>query len=269
MDADPGLPDALAEGHEPNENAGPDEAGSSPLQCEHRAGELDAPVHQAQFSVIDELSEPYVSEPAVMVAHPVDGLPVPAQERVDLPLAHPFRYETMVCVGDDRVYVELWSEEIIARNRWSRSVNGKVITVGRSAWSSSGEARTRRVFARAQVVRRWDEPVVVMARGALLPEEDGVVPSQTMSGRSAAAELACVREGVELLLPVRPTREPCDYYKRQLFANDDVTDPAEPGHYIVFRNCGARRSVGGALLSPSNEAIYACDYRNPPAPESG
>jgi len=67
---------------------------------------------------------------------------------------------------------------------------------------------------------------------------------------------------------VRPLREACAHYKRQVTVNDDVPDEKEYGHRIVFRNCTKRRSVGGAFMGLRDEAIYACDYREPPHPES-
>ena len=41
-----------------------------------------------------------------------------------------------------------------------------------------------------------------------------------------------------------------------------------PGHRIVFSNCMVRRSVGGAMMSLRDEAVYACEHRHPPDPES-
>jgi hypothetical protein len=63
--------------------------------------------------------------------------------------------------------------------------------------------------------------------------------------------------------PVRPIRERCKHYKRQVFAKRGI-DPGEFGHYDLYRNCVARRSVGGAFLTVKDEAVYACEYRDPP-----
>ena len=77
-----------------------------------------------------------------------------------------------------------------------------------------------------------------------------------------------VKIGQGCFSPVRPVRERCRFYKRQVFNNDDQPDPTAPGHRIYFTNCTARRSVGGAFLSLRDQAVYACDYRVPPDPES-
>jgi len=72
----------------------------------------------------------------------------------------------------------------------------------------------------------------------------------------------------DLLFLVRPIRERCRYYKRQVFSNDEEQDETKFGHRIIFRNCTMRKSVGGAFMSLRDEAVYACDYRSPAAPES-
>lgn len=76
------------------------------------------------------------------------------------------------------------------------------------------------------------------------------------------------KSNVESRIHVRPIRARCVYYMRQVLSNDAVPDPDELGHKIVFRNCTARRSIGGAFMSLRDEAVYACDYRDPPDPAS-
>ena len=78
------------------------------------------------------------------------------------------------------------------------------------------------------------------------------------SGSSPGANSMAQRQVV-----VRPLRPLCVNYRRQLF-NIDGKDPHEQGGKHQFQNCAARRSNGGALLSLNGQAIYACDYRNPP-----
>jgi hypothetical protein len=68
-------------------------------------------------------------------------------------------------------------------------------------------------------------------------------------------------------VPVRPKRERCKYYKRQILLNDDKKD-GEFGRQHICRNCTMRRSIGGAFLSLRDEAVVACDYRDPPDEES-
>jgi hypothetical protein len=71
------------------------------------------------------------------------------------------------------------------------------------------------------------------------------------------------------LLPVRPLRERCRYYKRQVFPfQAEDTPSVGRGMTEVARNCTIRRSIGGAFLSLKNEGVYACDYRDPPDPET-
>jgi hypothetical protein len=76
-----------------------------------------------------------------------------------------------------------------------------------------------------------------------------------------------VRDGDgENVVPVRPRRERCKHFLRQVMANDDAPNPKEFGHFLRFYNCGARKSVGGALMTLRDEAVYACDYREPQDP---
>ena len=56
--------------------------------------------------------------------------------------------------------------------------------------------------------------------------------------------------------------------ERQILSHDGQPDPSEPGHRIIFRNCTIRRSVGGAFMGLRDEAVYACDYRNPQDPST-
>jgi hypothetical protein len=235
-------------GDDPTEEVGPDQCGALPDQCDVSPGERDQPPEDCSFTMQDELSEQFPIEPIPVVRGP-DGLPQP----VDVPLsfAPPFTHEHVVCIEDKRKYVELFEEELSGRYWWWWDGTN-------AAWRPPLATRQGSKFPDRFVARtRFDDNGTTRERKEFKPEEVvelwGVV---------------AVKSGQDHWVPVRPIRERCAYYKRQVFNNDEQPDPTEPGHRIVFTNCTMRRSVGGAFLSLRDQAIYACDYRDPPDPQT-
>jgi len=212
-------------------------------ECEVGVTERDGKADDAEVSLREEIFEAYQPITSILVESPVDGMPVPADERHDLAAAHPFTRDTVVCVEDDTVFVELFDDEVEARG-WERK-SGQRFTPAEAREStmfanvlsrfhaSTGEERERREFEPSRVERKFG--------------------------------VAVVREE-EFYVAVRMRRERCKHFLRQVMANDDVPNPKEHGHLIRFYNCSARRSVGGAYMSLRDEAVYACDYRNPVDP---
>lgn len=207
--------------------------------------ERDLPADQAEVSLREEIFETYKPKTLVMVEHPVDGLPIPKDETSNLAVAHPFTRETVVCVEDDTEFVELFDDELEERG-WSRQRG--LLRVERWAPAIAPKGLLARVDGRfdesgQERVRRTFEPSSVKSRWGVLFVEDGTT-----------------------FTPVRPRRERCKHFLRQVMANDDLPNPKEFGHFLRFYNCGARKSVGGALMTLRDEAVYACDYRSPPDP---
>ena len=225
--------DELDFGGEPTEEVGPEQSEQGPRDVESSASDLDGPAHDAVFETADELHEQFPIEDIATFIDPADGLPsmqTPGQSP-DETQAVPFTYETVVCVEDDREYVEVfYDEHIIKRPPPALELSG------RGKYDEFGVPYERLSFSPDEVEERWGYKVV-------------------QQGSSA--------HGDPNFLPVRMRRERCEFYKRQVFSNDDQPNPDEFGHQIVFRNCTARRSNGGAYLSLRDEGIYACDHRSP------
>jgi hypothetical protein len=119
-------------------------------------------------------------------------------------------------------------------------------------------------------VRRWGHLFAQLSVEEFAEEQAAFAKAWALTQGDGAA-LPCFAvplDGSPPYMAVRPVRVRCEFYKRQVYANDDVADKGDFGHSIVFRNCTMRKSVGGAFLSLSNQAIYACDYRSPAHPES-
>ncbi len=241
-------PDEAA-GADPTEERGPEEAESPTAECELRPGEYDAPPEGSQAEFVSELDEAYVPEPELCVPHPLDGLPAPAGEGGPLATAPPFTIDNLVCVEDDREYVEMWADEAAAwRERPDVDTpRGRVFAALR--FDDHGNEHERRRFQPSEVERRWGWYVCKTPT----VETMGSWPFRT---------------SVKKYTAVRPVRERCKHYLCQMMNNDEVPDPTAFGHCIVFRNCAARRSVGGALMSLRDQAVYACDYRSPPDEKS-
>lgn len=230
-DRRPGEDDS--EGAEPLEEVGPADCEAKPTMTEKRVGEIsNEGVADSEHRSDDEVAEQFPIETIPMIPHPVDGIPVPADERHGIAKAPPFTYEHVVCVEDDRQFVEVFEEEKPAFD--ARLRNGKLgnkLTL-RSRFNDDGSKVERRVFTPEQVEMLFGQRVVKVNTAGYF-------------------------------VLVRPVRERCIHYKRQVFSNDEVTDEKAYGHKIVFRNCTHRRSVGGAFMSLRDEAVYACDYREP------
>lgn len=214
--------------------------------CELSATDREGDVMDSEASLRDEIAEAFQPVTTVVVNSPVDGLPIPANDLGTLAVAHPFTRDTVVCIEDDRVWVELFISEIEARG-WTekRGLLGfgavtfaplgdtrrSVLAEARSAFDGNGTPRDRHEFEREKVERAFGVDFVRLSTG--------------------------------YVVPVRMRRERCKHWKRQIMANDDVPNPEEFGHFLRFYNCLARRSVGGANMTLRDEAVYACDYRDP------
>ncbi len=101
------------DGARPVEEVGPDQADPGLVRCETKPKDGEGP-DDASFSPADEVHESFPVEPLTAFIA-ADGLPsfsMPTPEQTE---AIPFAYETVVCVEDDREYVELFSEELAGR----------------------------------------------------------------------------------------------------------------------------------------------------------
>lgn len=180
-----------------------------------------------EYVVADFLDEAFVSEPIPVVIDPTDGLPRPVDDFDRSKLAPPFNHESFVCMEDDRAWVEVFTDED------DRSWGGSFLTAVRSRWDESGDERERRQFSPSQVVEKW------------------------------GSKWARDPEGSEAYIPVRPIRPGCVHYTRTVFCADPSIPVGTFGSQDLHRTCMARRSVGGAFMSLRDEAVYACEIRQP------
>jgi hypothetical protein len=241
-----------AAGAEPTEEVGPGASEAKAEQCELSPEEIRGEqAGAAEFSMRSEIDEAFAPQTEVMVAHPDDGMPVPANESDTIAIAPAFTRENVVCIEDTRVFVEVFDEERSEHERLAAHgvhpmvddrLNSKLSC--RSKYDDAGKEVERTKFEPARVVERWGSTVVELS------SDDARQAGQVK----------------QMYVLVRPIRERCCFYMRQLFANDSQPNPKEPGHRLLFQNCTARRSVGGAYMAISNEAVYACDYRLPADP---
>ena len=211
-------------------------------ECEFGSGDREGKAMDSDVSFREEIFESFQPVTVVLVESSVDGMPVPVDSH-DLAVAHPFTRETMVCVEDDTAFIEIFDEEAPSHG-WEGLTGSRFKAIACDGGSvvasilnrynqANGAERERRVYEPERVERLFGVYVV--------REDDGYVA-------------------------VRMRRERCQFFLRQVMANDDVPNPKEPGHLIRFSNCTARRSVGGAFMTLRDEAMYACDYRSPVDP---
>lgn len=207
------------------------EAGNAlQADCALNAGDEQQGVEDTG-SFREEIGDAYQPEPDFMVPGP-DGLPIPAKETSILNTAPPFTIDHVVCIEDERQWVESFSDDVDWGwiKRFS-SIGFLESVDARQRFAPDGKEQDRRVFAPSQVEKLFGQSFARLETGKYVP--------------------------------VQPIRERCVHYKRQVLSNDAEPDPEAPGHRIIFRNCTARRSIGGAFLSLRDEAVYACDYRDP------
>jgi hypothetical protein len=248
------------------EDVGPEGCAASPESCA-ASPEEGAPPEECEFRIADEVAEQYAPEPTVMVESPTDGLPIPAGERssLNLVLDPEFNY-AHVCLADEREYVELFREEIEARRI---EMFDSLLT--RGVYYGDGSDRVRLRFPKTRVVRRWGQTFVALTSDEYhtLTASDPVDDGEVSEGYVSPEDLPTPTDADPIYLAVRPARERCAYFKRQLFNTDGVA-PHEFGGKTRFDNCThpARRSLGGASMSLRGQCVYACDYRSPPDTDS-
>lgn len=220
-------------------------------QCDGDVLKRDDTAENCEISYREELFEAFQPVTELLVESPVDGMPIPVNERSDLAAAHPFTRETQVCIEDDTSYVELFEDELEERG-WS----GRRGLLGLGAVNYAPSQQKERTVL-ADVHSRFDESGKVRDRRSFEPKDVlhrfGVSYVKLDSGYA---------------IPVRMKRERCKFLRRQIMANDDIADPSQLGHFIRFTNCTIRRSVGGAFMSLRDEAMYACEYRDPVDPDT-
>lgn len=240
---------------DPTEEAGPERCNPSAEEVGFSAGDLDGAVNDSQHRVQDELDDACRFEPIVMMPSPEDGMPIPADESV-VRYAPPFSYDTVVCIGDERAFVALYDDEVAdaVGPGWQVAVE----------WAAPGVAT-----APATVTLGLRRPHATRAVLVVQPSRFSESGEETHRSRFQP-DAVRNRFGLRMALLgtgwalVRPIREPCKFYKTQVFGNEDEPDPTRLGARIPQANCTARRSVGGAFLSLRDEAVYACEYRSPP-----
>lgn len=273
---DPDCPEAAAglDEPDPQEEAGAERCDAEIKKCEHAPGVLDGQAQECEFTIMDELHEQLRVDPMPVMIDPIDGLPHPVTK--DNHPAPPFTYDTVNCVEDDRVYVELFADELAGKGwfpndpdvgthlrdiHYREEVEYRDVPATDDAWETAPsairfvESYSGRAFT--FLVRcRFDPDGRERRREQFEPKEV----------ESRHGMFVVIPEGEEQAVgvPVRPIRERCRNYKRMCMANDDQPDPTAFMHFIVFRNCMARRSVGGAFLGLRDEAVYGCDHRDPP-----
>lgn len=240
---------AEADGMRPDEEEGPEDSEASPPRCEHRPGERETGVEDSEFTMSDQLDEQFPVEEIPIGMDPQDGMPRPMdQTSAEDTRAIPFTYETVLCIEDDREYVELFDDELLGREWKSAGGTRKETDAG-----TIGVCHPPGLSIKIDVVvsSQFNEDGTERARAKYKPEEVehlwGVNLIKTAFGYR----------------PVRPIRERCKHYRRQVFSNDAIPDMKAVGHQIIFRVCAARRSNGGSHMSLRDEGIYACDFRDP------
>jgi hypothetical protein len=151
----------------------------------------------------------------------------------------------VVCIEDERQFVEVFDEESAG---FRSGPAARVIF--RSMYDRDGAANERIVFAKDRVVEKYGHRVV------LLRDDEANVIATSRGAVTAGGDGPSYAA-------VRPIRERCKHYLRQVFNNSEQPDRNRHGHLVLYRLCAARRSTGGALMSVMDEAVYACDLRTP------
>ncbi len=277
------------EGHAtptPWQQEGVEECSAGAEQTQFQPGDVEAGVEEAEGPMDDDLHGPYQGEPIPIVISPEDGLPVPADASHELQLAHRFTYE-MICVADDREFLEVtgpgpvallpkaaWRDCVLLDGEGSgwvevqvgspdtgprlRRPASRVYILTREQFAGDGSEIERLRFAREDKLHRWGLSVALLT--------DAHKHELYLQGIVLPLDAASLDAKVYVV--VEPRRPECLHYKRSVFANDSAKNKTDVGHKIVYRNCEARRTVGGATMKLGDELVYCCEWRNPPDPAS-
>lgn len=261
-------PEGEVDAGDPTEEVGAEECEAGTLETEYKAGSIDETANATFPKFMDEVADAYSPDPGMLVPSPIDGLPLPANEPEEPATAPPFTIDHVVCVEDDREYVEVFREEH----------DGDEMSMFRSEYDHQGKRRERLRFSPDRVIEHFGRKFVDITKEEKTRERgfsqyspfekleaDGIFEGFSTEIESFRRDS---RNEGHIRVFVRPARERCKHYMRQVLSHDGQPDPNEPGHRIIFRNCTIRRSVGGAFMGLRDEAVYACDYRDPPHIES-
>ena len=130
------------EGGDPTEEVGPEECAPGAEECEFKAGSIDETANATFPKFMDEVADAYTPEPGKLVLSPEDGLPIPADESSEVLSAPPFTIDHVVCVEDDREYVEMFNDECV------RDYDvGEMVLIVREPFLKTGERTTRLHFS--------------------------------------------------------------------------------------------------------------------------
>ncbi len=252
------------DGYNPHEEPGSEECDATADRCEVSAFYFaEGTTDTCDFTTQDEIEDQFPIEEIPVILDPRDGLPTIVTPDPKNAEAIPFTYDNVICICDDREYVEVFYDELeergihpgnienndsvsfakfVRKNETGFMVIGQWTLANQLQYNQYGEENDRRKFKKSEVKKLFGHDVAEVKI-----ENMPLVP---------------------IYVVVRPRREVCKYYKRQVFPNEEVPNKDEYGHEIVHRNCTIRRSNGGAFLSLRDEGVYMCDYRDPPDPLS-
>lgn len=274
MSTDDGIPE---EGTEPQERVGHEECDATEGQCEIERGEYDGPPEECDFSPREETIDAMPIEEIPVIRDPKDGLPRPVDRKIEEAIAPPFTYDRVICIEDARKYVELFEDEAVllpalssyrTQSKRNRHVRDRVHDADFGyAWVSYQWDREHRQTPTGKLAATPDAVFYTQARW----DEDGAERQRESWSPEDVTELwgvKCVKIAQGSYRPVRPVRPACRYFKRQCFNMDGMLDPFEPGARDNVMHCTMRRSIGGAFMALMGQNVYACDYRDPPDPES-
>lgn len=248
----------MNEDHDPLREEGPDKASAQRADCEVEPGHFDQE-GDAGPSFRDEIADAFDPGVITNIFSPEDGLPVPAAEPREGSLfeAPPLTVEHLVCMEDASRYVELFVEDMMDLGWEPLDIdkNGEVSSMARAPHEVINDLGGPPVVLRARYNRDGTESV----RRDFLPEE--LAPFSVFGVAVAVSDEERGGNGDAFL--VRAKRPECVHYRRQVYANTAEPDPNVAGHRLMARNCMVRKSLGGAFMSLSDEAVYACEYREP------
>lgn len=231
----------VEENDDPQEVVGLDGCNTTVNGSSVEPGELLNDEGDIGFSPHTEISEQFVATPVAVGVDANDGLPRPLDDIHVLPVEPPFNHQARVCMEDDREFVEMFVDETPGVFDEVAS-NSNILFVRREEFDDIGVRRDRRRFRPDQV------------NG----ERFGV---RTVEERDEG-------DGFLRITFVRPVRPACAHFVRTVLCHDPSVPFGEIGHEMMYRNCTARRSVGGAMMSLNAEGVYACELRSPREPIS-
>lgn len=173
---------------------------------------------------------------APIIIDPIDGLPRPADEHID-GSAPALTEDSFICMADERLWVPWMARDIARETVAAGTPDYPPVVYDESPTETD--------------LPEWDD------EGNPIPP-----PTYTFDQlRKAYGVMWCLNDDGSLKWPVRPIRQKCEHFMRQLIT--DQTLSSTEGPVIPLASFCRGFLIDGEPMSLADQAVWACERRSP------